>query len=51
MSKIPPGPRSYAGDVKFRKGEKVVECPGQCDGCMVCWGISKVGMSVHFKIH
>lgn len=51
MDKIPPGPRSYAGDVPFRKGEKVIECPGQCDGCMVCWGISKAGLSVHFKIH
>jgi hypothetical protein len=50
METVPPGPRAYAGESKTL-GEKLIECPGQCDTCMVCWGIGKVGLSVHFHIH
>lgn len=49
MSKVPSGPRAYAGEFKARR--KTLECPGGCDHCGMCWDIRKVGADVHFSIH
>lgn len=46
---IPPGTRAYAGEYKPRR--KTLECPGNCDSCLVCWGIHKLNLDVHFQIH
>lgn len=48
MSKVPAGPRAYAGDCGT---ENTLECPGNCDTCMVCWSLSKRGIDVHFDLH
>jgi hypothetical protein len=48
LSTVPPGPRAYAGD---SGPADALECPGNCDTCLVCWSLAKRGIDVHFTIH
>jgi hypothetical protein len=52
MENVPKGfLRAYAGDCKEMDNIKMLECPGNCDTCGMCWQLNKTGMNVHFKIH
>lgn len=46
--KAPRGPKAYAGDCG---NGKLLNCPGDCDACGMCWDIRKTGLNVHFDIH
>ena len=52
IDSIPAGPRAYAGDCSHHEyANEALECPGNCDTCMVCWSLAKRGIDVHFEIH
>ena len=48
LAKVPAGPRAYAGACG---DTNMIECPGGCDACGMCWDIKNVGKNVHFAIH
>ena len=49
LSKVPSGPRAYAGAMSKRR--RTIECPGNCDSCGMCWDIHTAAADVHFAIH
>ena len=45
------GSRAYAGGIdQKRKNERILKCPGNCEGCGMCWNM-KGSESVNFEIH
>ena len=53
-----PGPelahmsRAWCRDgTETRVPETAIECPGGCDGCGACWGLSQKGLDVVFDLH
>ena len=50
MTTVPSGPRAYAGACQGMP-ENVLECPGTCNECGMCWQLGKFGLDVHFEIH
>lgn len=49
MSKVPPGPRAYAGDC-VPKNERPIECVGTCADCGMCWELPSLNRNVRFEI-
>jgi hypothetical protein len=42
---------AWLDDGKTQIPENAMECPGHCDTCGACWGLSKMGIDVKFKKH
>ena len=45
---------AYAGDSMYMFADSStmpIECPGNCDECGACWGLSKRKINVHFAMH
>lgn len=49
LSRVPSGPRAYAGEFKARR--KTIECPGGCNACGMCWQLRFIRTDVHFPMH
>lgn len=44
--------KAYAGDCSNFKGYKnAIECPGNCETCLACWGLGKKKLDVKFELH
>lgn len=43
--------KAYAGECANMNADTTIECPGLCDGCGMCWDLSRIGMDVHFDMH
>ena len=44
------GTRAYCGNLPTTNKKRVYYCPGNCEGCMMCWNL-RIDEAVHFDIH